>query len=67
MKSIYYIRTIIGLAFLGLSACTDAPIAKTNCWAAGSQTTGASAGTVSRAAVSPNSLGTESDNAPNCQ
>ena len=32
MKSIYYIRYIIGVGFLALSACAEAPITKTNCW-----------------------------------
>ena len=48
MKSIYYIRYIIGVGFLALSACAEAPIAKTNCW-----TTAGSTVTTSTMGASP--------------
>ena len=48
MKSRYYIRYIIGVGFLALSACAEAPIAKTNCW-----TTAGSTVTTSTMGASP--------------
>ena len=34
MKSVYYIRCLIGLSLLALSGCAETPIKKTNCWSA---------------------------------
>lgn len=67
MKSVYYIRTIIGIGLLALSGCAEAPIAKTNCWVAATQTTASSTGIVSRAATAPSDLTAGSDDAANCE
>lgn len=67
MKSLYYIRTIIGVGCLVLSGCAEVPIAKTNCWVAATQTTASSAGIVSRAAGAPSDLSAGSDDAANCE
>lgn len=67
MKSMYYITIIIGLGFLGLSGCAEAPIAKTNCWATAPQTTMSSMGTASRSANAPSTLPAGPDDAANCE
>ena len=67
MKSIYYITIIIGLKFLALSGCAEAPIAKTNCWATAPQTTVSSMGMVSRSASAPSTLPVGSEDAANCE
>lgn len=67
MKSICYINLIIGLGLVALSGCAEAPIAKTNCWVAATQTTASSTGIVSRAAAAPSDLTAGSDDAANCE
>ena len=34
MKLIYYITILIGLGLVLLAGCSDAPVARTNCWSA---------------------------------
>lgn len=67
MKSICYITLLIGVATVGLSGCAEAPIAKTNCWVAATQTTVSSSGIVSRAAGAPSDLMAGSDDAATCE
>lgn len=67
MKSIYYINLIIGLGCLALAGCAEAPIAKTNCWVAATQSTAPSTAIVSRAAGAPSDLAAGSDDAASCE
>lgn len=32
MRSIYYITNLTGLCLVLLAGCSDAPVARTNCW-----------------------------------
>lgn len=42
MKSIIYITYLIGFCSLALAGCTEAPIARTNCWSTAGSTVTAS-------------------------
>lgn len=42
MKSMFYITYLIGVSLLTLAGCTEAPIARTNCWSTADSTVTAS-------------------------